>query len=260
MRLKHAFHLAAFVAATCAALPAAGQDEPPAPPPPPPPDAPPAPEPPIAPEPPPTDAPPAPPPSDATPPPPAAYPPPELTPVPAYPPPPIPPAWHAYPAYPPTHPPPTPHEPTDIFSAKLTVMGAMRFIRSSPLGALEAELALGARLRRKPLFIYGALGYVRAESLFGIDVHRPWLGGVFEYQIDWFRVGGGPQLGWFRVERITDDDAIDTLSLGLEAMLSAELVRGENHHALQLALRGGLHYVFDDTGWSGLALGVGYRY
>jgi hypothetical protein len=149
----------------------------------------------------------------------------------------------------------------DPFSFKLTASGGVRLLWDSPIYMFEADLAFGAKLRRRDWYFYGALGFSRGETQFGLDIYRWWLGGSFEHAFDVIRLGAMPQLSMLVVDRITESgDTLAAFCIGADLSGSVDLVRGEEHHALFLQLRLGAAVVVLEAPYWGGTLGLGYRY
>ncbi len=149
-----------------------------------------------------------------------------------------------------------------FFSSKMALGPSLRGVFTQPLYGVEVEVALGARWQRSGRFIYGTIGYLRAETHAGLNVHRPVLGAMFEWEHDRVHLGIGPQLSMILVERVSSRGLMVSFGVGVDAVVSVDLYRGDEGDGLFLALHPGLALTSADplTAFYGGALRLGYRF
>ncbi len=144
------------------------------------------------------------------------------------------------------------------FSAKLSFGPTLRGLSDLPLAGIEVEVALGGKLSGRNLFVYGTMGYLRAETLGGLEVHRPVAGALFEWSDERWRAGLAPQLSLALIRRITTGALMYSAGIGGEIQGSVDLYRGDWGDGLFLGLSAGVAAQIP-TLYYGSTLRLGYR-
>jgi hypothetical protein len=192
-----------------------------------------------------------PPPPTEIPPPPTEIPPPptEIPPPPTEIPPPYQPP--APPAAPPTTTPSTPRG----GNVKLASGADLRGMYGIPFYGLHLGLGFGGQGRS--LGVYGDINLFLGSSRNGLFTSQFKVGVVFEGIWGRFRFGGGPQLSWFTLRRITRDGNIVDFGIGLVAHFTVDVVRWSGGgRGLYLGIRAGFDWYLFSLGTSGASAPV----
>ena len=136
-----------------------------------------------------------------------------------------------------TTPRPSPHVERPRFESGLTVGPDYSRLFQMPMTGLEATLAAGARVA--PLgACSGEVTFARERSDAGLVATRLEIGGSTQVVLfNHFRIGAGPQLLYFALERVSaGGGTLDKLGAGAHLLATLDVVRIDGH-AIEIALR-----------------------
>jgi hypothetical protein len=145
----------------------------------------------------------------------------------------------------------------NTLSVKLRAAATARAMWTVAALGAELDVAIGAHLRRRDIFIYGGVGYMGGETLHGLDVHRMWVGSQIEFEIGPVHLGPAPSVSFLLVERRTRDTYFKAVGIGAEGLALVDLFRDDDQ-AFFLEGRFGAHYIVPAPFWGG-SFGLGAR-
>lgn len=107
--------------------------------------------------------------------------------------------------------------------------------------------------------LYGEAGFALGKSQHGLSTRFVRLGVRGEAIFDRFRFGGGPQIVYFGLRRVSNRQILDSFGLGLYAVGSVDLWQPQPHSGLFLGVRLDAD-VFAKILLAGATAEVGYRF
>lgn len=111
------------------------------------------------------------------------------------------------------------------FGWKTNASLALRKVHDSAILGFEGDMSFGGETRRGAF--YGSVRMFGGKTEGGLTVGQFSVGPTLEWPLDIARFGFKPRLGYFWIDRVTSGDAMDALSLGLSAVLSADVYRSD---------------------------------
>lgn len=141
------------------------------------------------------------------------------------------------------------------FAWKTNAAAAIRRMYDSAVGGFEGDMSFGSEGRRGAY--YGSLRFFAGRTEGGLTVGQFSFGPTLEWPLDVVRLGLKPRFGYLWIDRVTADSAMDALTVGVSAVVSADVYRSEG-----LAVAVGVEPVveglfsffelFDDQGTTGM--------
>ncbi|MEQ9318485.1 MAG: hypothetical protein RIF41_04970, partial [Polyangiaceae bacterium] len=178
-------------------------------------------------------------------------------------PPPPPAHWHGVPPPAPWAHHDAPFEPAEPrirnnFSAKINAGPMYRSIRGHDVWGARFTAAFGAQFKDFGA-IHGEFGYGVGRTDGGLEVQTYTSATTWEFILDRFRLGLGPQLTLLWMERVTVDHSMFGAGWGLNGFATFDLVQGD-HANLYLGLDGRYTWLGHGLDYGGLGLTLGGRF
>lgn len=134
-----------------------------------------------------------------------------------------------------------------------------RFLAFDGLYAQGGAPRVGVGGAWRHVALYAHAGFFGGRTDGGLSTYQLQLGMVVEGILDRVRIGGGPHLGNWWVDRVTaPQDPMSTMTLGLWAFFAVDLVRYTGG-AFYVQLEGSGDFSFSGPSVNGAGLAVGVR-
>ena len=155
---------------------------------------------------------------------------------------------------------PSPDQPKKVrngFSAKLAGGPSVHWLHGHVVGGGRFHAAFGAQLKDIAA-IHGEFSYGVGRTDGGLMVHTGSLAATWEFILDSWRLGFGPELTIVSMRRYTAPELVGSLAGGFMTSAGVDLVQGETY-SLHLGLEGRYGWLSQDVGYGGLGLFLGGR-
>lgn len=111
------------------------------------------------------------------------------------------------------------------FAFRAQATAAWRMLYDTAIGAVDLETSLGADTRRGSFSASARFLAGRTDG--GLTLQQFTLGPSFAWSIGRFALGPKVRIGYLWIDRVTSNEVIDAMSLGLAAALGYELYKSE---------------------------------
>jgi hypothetical protein len=134
-----------------------------------------------------------------------------------------------------------PEPPRRPFTFYATAGLTYRPLYDIPILGADLEFSFGGRTRT--VDIYGSVGGTIGRTEHGLLAGQLRVGPTFLFRAgDRIRLGLEPRSGWIGIRRITENETIDDLTMGLGGLITVDLWRGKEY-AIFLGGRIGADYL-----------------
>ena len=144
------------------------------------------------------------------------------------------------------------------FSAKLGAGPMYRSIHGHDIWGARFTAALGAQFKDIGS-LHGEFGYAIGKTDGGLETETLTFAPTWEFIIERFRIGLGPQWTLLWMERVTIDESMFGGGWGFTGFASVDLIQGD-HANMYLALDGRYSWFDDGLDYGGLGLSLGARF
>jgi hypothetical protein len=111
------------------------------------------------------------------------------------------------------------------FAFRAQASGGVRALYDTVVGAAELEASFGADTKRGSFS--GALRFLAGRTDGGLGVQQFTVGPSFAWNVGPVTIGPKVRIGYLWIDRVTSDDVMDAMSLGVAAAFGLELYKNE---------------------------------